>query len=226
MKFSDSLHQDIEPVWQRCYEHPFLREMANGTLPLDKFKFYLLQDTKYLNAFTALHKFLASKMPTPAMAAPLLATIEESTSETAERTETNRQLQITPELLAKTTLAPVATAYVNHMYHQAYFVSAAAGVASLLPCYWSYAECFKKMQAAGTQTLPVYQASIDYYAGQAFQKDTVAMIKLLDELAGNASAKTLEQMRLAFNLSSDYELMYWQMSYDRQQWPHQRFTTI
>ncbi|MGN1279651.1 MAG: thiaminase II [Limosilactobacillus sp.] len=226
MKFSDSLHHDIEPVWQRCYEHPFLRELANGTLPLDKYKFYLLQDTKYLKAFTDLHKFLASKMPTSELAAPLLATIQGSTAEVADRKETNQQFQITAELLAKTPLAPVATAYIDHMYYQAYFVGAEAGVAALLPCYWSYAECFEKMRAAGTKTLPAYQAAIDYYAGPAFQKDTIGMIDLLDALAANADGKTRDQMRAAFNLSSDYELMYWQMSYDRQQWPHQRFTTI
>lgn len=30
-------------------------------------------------------------------------------------------------------------------------------------------------------------------------------------------------MQTAFNLSSDYELMYWEMCYNHEQWPHQCF---
>lgn len=226
MKFSDSIHAEIEPVWQRCYEHPFLRELANGTLPIDKFQFYLLQDNQYLEAFVDLHKALAKKMPTPEMAEPLIAVLQPGDNELDNRQAIVDEVQVTDEQVKNTPLAPVATAYIDHMYYQSYFVNPSAGVASLLPCYWSYAECFKKMAESGPRTTKTYQAFIDLYASESFQTGSANLVKLVDKLAEQADEHTRQQMQHAFNLSSDYELMYWQMSYDRQQWPHEQFAPL
>lgn len=226
MKFSQQLHQEIKPVWERCYEHPFLRELADGSLPLDKFQFYLLQDNQYLDAFDELHQFLAQKMPTTAMAESLMAALNPESSELENRESVAEMVGVTDEAIKRTPLAPTATAYINHMYYQSYFVSPEAGVASLLPCYWSYAECFKRMDEPIHQATAAYQAFIDQYADPLFQQSSEILISLVDQLADQADEKTKKQMQTAFDLSSDYELMYWKMCYDREQWPHQQFPAI
>lgn len=38
----------MAPVWARFLNHPFVMAMGNGTLPLDSFKGYLIQDYLYL----------------------------------------------------------------------------------------------------------------------------------------------------------------------------------
>ena len=35
-------------IWDGLHEHPFLRELASGTLPLETFRFFLEQDNFYL----------------------------------------------------------------------------------------------------------------------------------------------------------------------------------
>lgn len=226
MKFSKQLRQEIKPVWERCYEHPFLRELANGNLPLDKFQFYLLQDNKYLDAFDELHQFLSQKMPTPAMAKSLMMALNPESSEIKNRQNVAEMVGITDESVERTPLAPTTTAYINHMYYQSYFVSPEAGVASLLPCYWSYAECFKRMNDSVHQTTDIYQTFIDQYAAPLFQRSSEILIALVDQLADQADEKTKKQMQMAFKISSDYEFMYWGMCYDREQWPHQQFPPI
>lgn len=226
MKFSGQIHQAIEPVWERCYEHPFLRELADGSLPIDKFQFYILQDNQYLNAFVDLHQTLAKQMPNEKMAAPLIDILKPEDSELENRKKVADAVHVTDEAVKAAPLAPTATAYINHMYYQATFVSPEAGVASLLPCYWSYAECFKRMNESFHSTTDIYQAFIDLYADPVFQRGSANLIRLVDELADKADEKTKQQMQHAFNLSSDYELMYWGMCYDREQWPHQRFTSF
>jgi len=37
-----------EPIWASLHAHPFIREVAAGTLPLEKFRFYLEQNLLYL----------------------------------------------------------------------------------------------------------------------------------------------------------------------------------
>lgn len=39
---------DVAPVWHRFIAHPFVMAMGNGTLPLESFKGYLVQDYLYL----------------------------------------------------------------------------------------------------------------------------------------------------------------------------------
>ena len=48
MSFSNTLKEKAGKVWEDCYEHPFLQELGKGTLEKEKFKFYLLQDYRYL----------------------------------------------------------------------------------------------------------------------------------------------------------------------------------
>ena len=39
---------DVQPVWRDFTEHAFVAGIANGTLPVEKFKTYLIQDYLYL----------------------------------------------------------------------------------------------------------------------------------------------------------------------------------
>lgn len=38
----------MAPVWDRFVNHPFVMAMGNGSLPLESFKGYLVQDYLYL----------------------------------------------------------------------------------------------------------------------------------------------------------------------------------
>lgn len=39
---------DVQPVWQKFTHHEFVEGLGQGTLPLDRFKEYLVQDYLYL----------------------------------------------------------------------------------------------------------------------------------------------------------------------------------
>ena len=49
--FSEELKSQAQPIWERIFAHPFLQEIKNGTLPLEKFRYYLTQDYLYLEGF-------------------------------------------------------------------------------------------------------------------------------------------------------------------------------
>ena len=38
-KFTDELRQFAAPIWEADLKHPFVRGIADGSLPKDKFKF-------------------------------------------------------------------------------------------------------------------------------------------------------------------------------------------
>src|SRR2546422_11197771 len=50
-KFSAQLRRRAERIWRAIDGHPFLRELHGGTLPLDRFTYFILQDYVYLLDF-------------------------------------------------------------------------------------------------------------------------------------------------------------------------------
>ena len=47
-KLSQRLHACVQDIWPRYLSHPFVMQMADGTLPMEKFRYYMLQDYLYL----------------------------------------------------------------------------------------------------------------------------------------------------------------------------------
>ncbi len=53
----------IEPIYAKTLQHPFLTGLTDGTLPKERFTFYLQQDAAYLDAFSQALLDLAAKAP-------------------------------------------------------------------------------------------------------------------------------------------------------------------
>lgn len=52
MTFTDHLWNRITPIYEAILDHPFIRELADGTLPEEVFRFYMSQDALYLSDFS------------------------------------------------------------------------------------------------------------------------------------------------------------------------------
>ncbi|KAA2284799.1 thiaminase II, partial [Clostridioides difficile] len=48
LTISERLYQAAQPVWKECLEHPFVKGIGDGSLPVEQFRYYLLQDYLYL----------------------------------------------------------------------------------------------------------------------------------------------------------------------------------
>ena len=48
MKLTDRLFEAVKDIWEGYLEQPFVKELGNGTLDKDKFRFYMVQDYRYL----------------------------------------------------------------------------------------------------------------------------------------------------------------------------------
>jgi len=61
--FSEQLRHEAEPIWRRIFDHPFLKEIKDGTLPLATFQYYLAQDYLYLEGFGRTVAMALAKAP-------------------------------------------------------------------------------------------------------------------------------------------------------------------
>ncbi|MDM8220171.1 TenA family protein [Limosilactobacillus mucosae] len=213
-KFSETLHEAAAPLWQKSIHHPFITELASGKLPMETFRYYLTQDTKYLTAFEQLHERTAALLPQSQ--GDLLLKLAAGSGEDDQRNPMLEQMNLSLEEIQKAPITPNNYAYITHMEHQL-SVNPAAAVAGLLPCYWLYDEIadYWKNQ---TSPVPVYQAFFDSYQTVGFDTSTRQLIDLVNDLAAASNETVRQQMMTAFLRSSSYELGFWQMAYTHQTW--------
>lgn len=218
MNFTDRLHEAGKALWHESMVHPFIKELQSGELPIATFKFYLLQDRYYLREFSKLHKLIAAKTDNQEVKEFLLAGAQDLKDvEISVRGHFFEELNITASEIAETPVAPTAYNYVNHMHMTLNRSGVKPAVAALLPCYWLYQEIGQKMAEKGSP-VSYYQEWIDTYDGEWYGANVAKMLNLTNSLAESATNEELEQMQTAFVRSSYYELQFWQMAYEKQDW--------
>ena len=61
MTFTDRLFQNVQPIWEKNHNHPFVQELGKGTLDKDKFIHYMKQDYVYLIDYAKLFSIGVTK---------------------------------------------------------------------------------------------------------------------------------------------------------------------
>ena len=61
MKFTDRLFENVQPIWQKNHNHPFVQELGKGTLAKERFVRYMKQDYVYLIDYAKLFAIGALK---------------------------------------------------------------------------------------------------------------------------------------------------------------------
>ena len=213
--FSQQLMNEAEPIWRKIFAHPFLQEIKDGTLPLEKFQYYLGQDYHYLEGFGRAVAMTLAKAPNSSIL-----------EELSHRVMTPIERPLHHQLVAEAGMSmddvqdaqrsPTNTAYVNHMLATAAHHGLGATAASLLPCPWTYHLLRDEL---GASEHPLYSQWPAFYVAGLLQNSVDAWRSFVDREAQSAGPRELEAMREAFLTSSRYEYMFWEMAYNMEQWP-------
>ncbi|OMF38639.1 thiaminase II [Paenibacillus sp. FSL H8-0548] len=219
-RFSERLYRVVQPIWESCHAHPFLKGLREGTLELERFIYYMKQDYVYLIDYAkmfALGSIKARDLETMSKLAELLH------STLNVEMELHRQYAerfgISRDELEATKPAPTTIAYTKYMLDAAQG-SLAEVVAALLPCMWSYCEIgttFAKYP--GALEHPLYREWILMYSSEDFGELTEWTIKLMDRLAEGLPERELAQLEELFVTTSKFEYMFWDMADRQEEWP-------
>lgn len=221
-KFTDRLFENVQPIWEKNHQHPFVQGIGKGTLERDIFIYYMKQDYAYLIDYSKLFAVGVLK-------AQDLETMERF-SKTLHETlhfemELHRQFAeefgITREELEATKPTPVNIAYTRYMLNVAQNGSLAEVVACLLPCAWDYWEIGKLLRKQyGDQIASnPYAKWIETYDSETFGEGAKYLIQLMDELAEGKPERELAVLEEHFQMTSKYEYLFWDMNYYQQEWP-------
>jgi len=221
--FSDELRAACAPIWDGLHAHPFLREIAEGTLPLEKFRFFLEQDNFYLEDYARCLALGAARSQNLAalrsFSHDLIALVD------AELPSNRALLAQVVELGAadhggNRRPAPATLAYTSYLLSVASRGDVLDVMASVLPCSWSYVEIAGRLrEEVRAPSGSVYRGWIDFFALPANAEVVAAIRGSFDELAADANAQRRRSLTTIFATSSRLEADFWEMAYTMAQAP-------
>ncbi len=217
MTLSERLRQRADPIWQKIFSHPFVTGIGLGTLPLDKFRFYIRQDYVFLIDYSRLLALAVAKAPDLTSMGRFASLLDATLNrEMAMHRSFAAKLGIGEEELAQTQAAPVTYAYTRHLLGVAALGSFEDIVAALLPCQWSYCDIGQTLASRGKpRSSPFYAEWVDMYASEDF----ATLARWLRSLLDFASEADEERLSHLFLTSSRYEYLFWEMADRMEEWP-------
>src|SRR5260221_5445409 len=137
--FTQAIRAKAQPIWDRELKHPFVRGLGDGTLPIDRFRFYLAQDYVFLTEYCRVFALAAGKARDLQTIGVFRRLLDETlNNEMQLHRDYCQRLGIAKSDLEATAPASITHAYTRHLLTVAYSGSIADIVAAVLPCPLGY----------------------------------------------------------------------------------------
>ena len=213
---SERLRQAAAPIWEKCLHHPFVTAIGDGTLPVEKFQYFMLQDYLYLFDYAKVFALGVVKAQDRA----LMQTFSQNVNAILNG-EMNihraymQRLGITEEQVSAVKPALDNVSYTHYMLAVADMGGPAEIVASILACSWSYAEIGQALaRIPGAAEHPFYGEWIQGYASEDYAAGNQALIELTDTLSQGMTEAEIARLEDIFVNCSRYELGFWDMAWE------------
>jgi thiaminase/transcriptional activator TenA len=221
MSFAEHLRKIAKPIWDAQLIHPFVVALGKGTLPEQKFQYYILQDARFLGDLARVFAAAAQKAPDAESALRFNKLAEETiVVERSLHENYGTRWKMTPKEMASVSIAPTNYAYTRHMLAVAATGSVAEITVVALPCAWIYCWVGQHLLKHGPpKKNHPYRDWLLLYASPEFAEVQRWMRKKVDLWAKTAGKDERRRMEEAFVTSSRYEWMFWEMAWTEEKWP-------
>ena len=216
LSVSARLRQAAAPIWEECLRHPFVTGIGDGTLGVEKFQYFMLQDYLYLFDYARVFALGVVKARDP----KLMRTFAENVNailggEMNIHRAYMQRLGITEEQVSAVQPALDNLSYTHYMMAVADMGGPTEIVAAILACSWSYAEIGQALaKRPGAADHPFYGEWVRGYASEDYAATNQALMALMDELAKDATGAQFDRLEEIFVNCSRYELGFWDMAWE------------
>ncbi|MDF7675194.1 thiaminase II [Neisseriaceae bacterium ESL0693] len=215
MKWTSEAIDAIEPVYQQIMAHPFIQQLADGSLSMTKFRYYMEQDALYLAQYRKIMAAIAAKCDDGQHQRQFLhfaaATIEAELA-------VHRQFLAGIEV-SECVAAPNNLLYTGYLYQQLSTQPLAVVVASILPCFYLYQKVGECLHNQSNLTDHPYRIWLAAYADEGFKHDVDTVMGIADELAYAAPQSVRSAMTEGFMTAARMEWLFWDGAWQQQSWP-------
>ncbi len=217
MSFSEELKSTNIDKWNKILSHKFIIEIAEDTLPIGKFVFYLKQDQIFLNSFCDLLA-AAARITYDKQTKSWFESLIHTTSkyEMPMQNEILYQLEGNPESI-EVSAGETTLKYTSYMKRVSDSNNLAIIVSAMAPCPWTYYEISEALIKTNIKT-EAYKKWLRFYSSKESEEQVNQMKNLMNKLANSADEKKQIDMKNHFSVSCNYELGFWNMAYSHRQY--------
>ncbi|TYL40651.1 thiaminase II [Natronococcus pandeyae] len=217
MAFSDHLLETGEPIWEAQLQHPFVRELATGTLEEAAFLHWVRQDYRYLLDYARVFAIAGAKARDEETMTHLLGVAHEILDfEMDLHRKFAADYGITPAELETVEKAPTCVAYTNFLVRTAHEGSLAEIAAAIYPCGQGYLDVAEHMADLADEDHR-YAPFIEKYTSDEF-REAVDWMRAFVDRCGERYPGEREAMEQAFLTSAKLEHRFWEMAYTQEGW--------
>lgn len=215
MDIFDRLKAAAQTDWNAYVEHPFVRQMGQGTLPEAAFRTYLIQDYLFLIQFARANALAVYKSRT-------LADMRKAQSAVSAILDVEMDLHvrlcarwgITAEAIERSPEHAATVAYTRFVLDHGAAGDLLELNVALAPCVVGYAEIGRALLPRIGEDHP-YRDWIGEYGGNAYQAVAAASRAHLDDLASRFMPESrFAELAALFAAASRLEADFWQMGLD------------
>ncbi|MFO7588056.1 MAG: thiaminase II [Gemmatimonadota bacterium] len=207
------------PIWEAQLAHPFVRGIGDGTLPPEKFERWVRQDYLYLTEFARVFAWAAAKADRLASMAWYASVLDLTlNTEMGLHRAYAARFGISETELEAEEMWPTTRAYTDFLVRTAADGDMADLLAALLPCAWGYVHIATGLAHGGLPSDRRYADWIEQYASAEFREAAEWLRAETERVAGGADPGKRARLVGLFELSSRYELRFWEMCWTGESW--------
>ncbi|KAK8108652.1 hypothetical protein PG984_014453 [Apiospora sp. TS-2023a] len=206
---------DVAPVWHKFVNHPFVLAMGNGTLPLESFKNYLIQDYQYLVHFAranALASYKAKSMEDIAAGAKIVTHIN---TEMSLHLDYCASFGISKEQIVATEEHQACTAYTRYVLDVGMSSDWLALQVALAPCLLGYGAIGQVLHDEKNQNTKrkgnTYYKWICNYVAEDYVEAVRTGRVLMERHASGLNLGQVEELVKIFIHGTKMEIGFWEM---------------
>lgn len=213
-KWSDEAWTAAAPYYSKILELPFIKGIIDGSLPREKFIFYLQQDELYIRNYSRVLAHIASRVDNIDLTEAFLGFALDGVA--VEKSMHQGYLEGCGEA---TSMSPACLLYSSVLSSLA-SAPVAVEAAAVLPCFWVYWAVGQHiLESAGDISANSYRQWIETYGDPMFTESNQRAIDACDYLAERSMPEVRAEMTRQFVLCTKLEWMFWDSAYRQEQWP-------
>jgi len=215
MKWSEEVWEKAAPVYSSILDMDFIKELAQGTLTGERFRFYIMQDSLYLEHFGRALALIGAKVSDIGTALAYMRFAENAiVVENILHDSFFKDFGITN----KGIMQPACHHYIHYLKSTVALDAVEIGMAAALPCFWIYKKVGDYILEQHNCSENPYQRWIETYGGEEFGSAVQKAIELCDKAAEATTLEIRMRMTDAFITSSFLEYNFWDAAYELKKW--------
>ena len=218
MTICERLHDSAKDIWDGYYTHPFITEMGEGTLDIEKFRYYMIQDYLYLFEYVKLFALGVVKGGDNeelmrSFSKSIFVILDEELSIHRSYME---DLGITLAEIQGTKRALDNASYTSYMLAQGEVGGSPEILAAILACAWSYGLIGQSIVKRWPQSVdhPFFGPWVKGYSSDGYQAGNERIFAFTEQVCKDLPEDRIVKLCEIFRNCSRYEAMFWDLAYD------------